>query len=376
MKAAVPKSVVSVFAHLREQFSGLATALPPTISTWRTVWTWLLLAGLCTASFAFETDRTIAQYVHTALGQKEGAPGGVLALAQTTDGFLWLECVDGLYRFDGVSFELRRPGITYALLALPDGDLWIGRKSGVSLLRNGQVTDYTVNDGMPAGKVASFAKDSEGTLWVATSAGLARLEGNRWKQVGAAWNFHEAYATGMLLDRQGTFWVAAGHTILSLPRGSQQFHTTGITTTQVWTLVEAPNGKLWMSETSREVRPIPLGRDLPPSDKTEFVIGSIGILYDRERTLWMTTIGQGMRRVRFPERIAAKNLIRVTMPSKASQKLTGLRITWLPPFWSIAKETSGSEPTAGWIGRVPNLFHAREPPSGTRCKPGTLEAIR
>jgi signal transduction histidine kinase/ligand-binding sensor domain-containing protein len=277
--------------------------LTPRIPGWRAACIWLLLVAAGTTSFAFEADRTIAQYVHTAWGLKEGAPSGVFALAQTTDGFLWLGCVDGLYRFDGVSFELRRPGITYALLALPNGDLWIGRKSAVSLLRNGQVTDYTVNDGVPAGKVAGFAKDSEGTLWMANSAGLARLEGNRWKQVGVDWNFRETYATGMLLDRQGTFWVAAGHTILYLPRGSHQFHTTGIATIQVWTLVEAPNGKLWMSETSRSVRPIPLGRDLPPSDKTEFVLGSIGILFDREKTLWITSIGQGMRRVPFPERM-------------------------------------------------------------------------
>jgi ligand-binding sensor domain-containing protein len=36
------------------------------------------------------SDRTIAQFVHTAWGEKEGAPAGILALAQTTDGYLWL----------------------------------------------------------------------------------------------------------------------------------------------------------------------------------------------------------------------------------------------------------------------------------------------
>jgi len=265
------------------------------------------MAG-CTTLFAIESDRSIAQYVHTAWGQKEGAPGGVLALAQTTDGFLWLGCVDGLYRFDGVSFEMRRPGITYALLALPNGDLWIGRKSSVSRLRHGQTTDYTANDGVPNGKVASFVQDSEGALWMSSSAGLARLEGNRWRQVGDDWNFHEAYATGMLLDRQGVLWVAAGHTILYLPRGSRQFHATGIATTQVWTLTEAPNGKLWMTETSRSVRPIPLGRAQPPSDNTEFVIGSIGILFDRDHGLWITSPGQGLHRVPHPNRMTDQKL--------------------------------------------------------------------
>jgi ligand-binding sensor domain-containing protein len=31
------------------------------------------------------------------------------ALAQTTDGFLWLGTAQGLYRFDGVSFERYEP---------------------------------------------------------------------------------------------------------------------------------------------------------------------------------------------------------------------------------------------------------------------------
>jgi signal transduction histidine kinase/ligand-binding sensor domain-containing protein len=263
----------------------------------------LSAAVVCTGAFALESDRNIVQYVHTAWGQREGAPTGILALAQTTDGFLWVGSVDGLYRFDGVNFELRIPGTVRALLALPNGDLWIGRSSAVTLLRKGLRTDYTVGDGVPEGKVWGFAEDGEGTVWASTSVGLARLEGNRWKQVGLDWNFNEASATGMVLDRHGTFWVAAGHTILYLPQGSHKFQTTGIEVNQVWTLVEAPNGKLWMSETSRSVRPIPLGRDLPPSDKTEFAVGSIGFIFDREGSLWISSIGDGMRRVKFPERM-------------------------------------------------------------------------
>jgi hypothetical protein len=35
-------------------------------------------------------QRTIGQFVHTGWSAKDGAPGNVHALAQTTDGFLWL----------------------------------------------------------------------------------------------------------------------------------------------------------------------------------------------------------------------------------------------------------------------------------------------
>jgi hypothetical protein len=54
-------------------------------------------------------DRTIGQFVHAAWSAKDGLPS-VNALAQTSDGFLWLGTMPGLYRFDGVSFEHYQPG--------------------------------------------------------------------------------------------------------------------------------------------------------------------------------------------------------------------------------------------------------------------------
>ena len=69
-------------------------------------------------------------------------------------------------------------------------------------------------------------------------------------------------------------------------------------------LVEAPNGKLWMAETTRAVRPVPLGTSSKPSDKTELVLGSIGIAFDPEGALWISTIGSGMERVSHPEELA------------------------------------------------------------------------
>ena len=108
--------------------------------------------------------------------------------------------MDGLYRFDGVSFERYATGIVYALLSRPNGDLWIGHFASVSLLRNGKETKYTVQEGVPRAKVASFAQDAEGTIWMSTNLGLARLEGDKWIQVGEDWNFPGKLATGMCLD--------------------------------------------------------------------------------------------------------------------------------------------------------------------------------
>src|SRR5688572_5037182 len=64
----------------------------------------------------------------------EGLPqNSVFAIAQTTDGYLWVGTHEGLARFDGVRFtvveepsapELKQGWIT-ALLTASDGSLWI-----------------------------------------------------------------------------------------------------------------------------------------------------------------------------------------------------------------------------------------------------------
>ena len=265
---------------------------------------------ICTAAVALDCDRTIAQFAHTAWGPKDGAPTQVTALAQSADGYLWLGSPAGLYRFDGVVFEHYFPQLggpfpartVNSLLALPNGDLWIGFWSGViSLLRNGNVTNYTTRDGVPDAGIWGLARDQEGTIWAATSGGLARLEGDRWEQVGKDWSFSGKSATAIFLDRQGKLWVATEDTLVVLPPGARRFQPTGIRVGQILQIAQAANGKLWMAETARSVRPIPLSDKRQPSDNTEVQVGSEGILFAADGSLWINTIGDGLRRSRAPE---------------------------------------------------------------------------
>ncbi len=72
----------------------------------------------------------------------------MLAIAQTADGFIWLGTTGGLLRFDGSVLERYKPEegsfrgtLISALLATPDGGLWIGYlNGGASFLRSGRVT--------------------------------------------------------------------------------------------------------------------------------------------------------------------------------------------------------------------------------------------
>ncbi len=281
----------------------------------RLVFACILLALLCAPSFAGESGQQTIPYAHAAWGPDEGVPPHIEAIAQTARDFLWIGSGDGLYRFDGLTFErfqtrtgpsLPRDAVV-CLLALPDGDLWIGFYSGgISLLRNGRAVNYGRRDGLPGVTIFALAQDPGGTLWASSSAGLFRLEKNAWKRIGRAWGFPGGQARALYVDRSGTLWVAAQNTLVFLPKGARKFQPTGIPVGIVRGFAQAPNGRLWMAETTRSVRPVPRPTSLAPSAKTEVRVGSEGILFSRSGALWITTLGDGLLRSSDPQKLSGK----------------------------------------------------------------------
>jgi ligand-binding sensor domain-containing protein len=70
-----------------------------------------LVSECCICASALNPNRDIHELAHRSWGEKEGYPGPTQALAQTTDGFLWLGTASGLFRFDGVHFEQHVPNL-------------------------------------------------------------------------------------------------------------------------------------------------------------------------------------------------------------------------------------------------------------------------
>jgi signal transduction histidine kinase/streptogramin lyase len=294
---------------------GSTKAMNPILCIWQRCWILFFAAIFCASSFAVESNIKITQFSHVAWGADQDAPPRILAIAQTTDDYLWLGTAEGLFRFDGLTFERYQaqpePPLPSApvisLLALPDGDLWIGFYSGeISLLQNGHAVNYGRRDGVPKDAVLCLARDQEGTIWAGSAYGLVRLENNRWKTMESRWNFPGTAARAIFVGRDGTLWVATESTIVFLPKGASKFQATGIHVGQVSQIVEAPNGKLWMAESTRSVRPLPLNSRFNPPDTTEISVGSHEILFSRDGDLWISTLGDGLRRAPDPEKLKGK----------------------------------------------------------------------
>jgi signal transduction histidine kinase/ligand-binding sensor domain-containing protein len=286
---------------------------------------------------AINPDRDIHQLAHRSWGERDGYPGQPMAMAQTTDGFLWLGTVDGLFRFDGIHFEryasrsgdkLPEAGAVTSLLAVPDGSLWIGYQGvGIKVLRNGNVRSYGKADGVPLENcICNIVRDHDGTIWASIVIGLIRFNGARWEQVGHEWSFPEnvshTTAFALFVDRQGTLWAGIDHTVLYLKQGAKRFERTGVVADSPASIAEAPDGKMWMADNETYVRAISMSVSakasktaqcethsqvgLPPKcprgDSSEIQIAApFNLIFDRRGNLWVTTDTYGLVRVPYPE---------------------------------------------------------------------------
>ena len=157
--------------------------------------------------------------VHESWTFKDGAPEVTTALAQTEDGYLWVGAPAGLFRFDGVRFELFQPAAGERLLSTnvsalqaADGGLWVGYVfGGFSFVKNGRVKNFEE----VTGTVYGFARDAHGVVWAAVRArrgdvGLWRYEGSSWHLLGAESGLPGKPVAQVGVDRDDRLWVLSG----------------------------------------------------------------------------------------------------------------------------------------------------------------------
>src|SRR5262245_11736440 len=194
-------------------------------------------------------------------------------------------------------------------MATTDGGLWVSfNPSGVGFLKDSQIRLFTPAEGLPRSEVYCFARDLDGRIWAGAHTGLVLLDGSHWLDITPDWNFTNRRIWTMFVDHDGTLWVATDDTIVFLPRGSKAFRRTGARFGGVPQIAQAKDGRLWMSEYFGPTRPIPIaGRDSAIKDP-EIRGNTARFLFDREGSLWMTGGANGVRRVRFPERLGNRKL--------------------------------------------------------------------
>ena len=160
---------------------------------------------------------SLFQLQHTSWTEREGAPPQINDIVQAPDGSLWLGSGEGLYRFDGFTFERVRsidgdspaPTEIFCLLATSNGDLWIGTTlNGAILLRNGEVRRFPKFEGLPLNTtVFSLVNDLDGTIWAGTAFGTPALRwltmAHRRESVGASLKWCNFFSSSIQTEHSG-----------------------------------------------------------------------------------------------------------------------------------------------------------------------------
>ena len=248
--------------------------------------------------FALDPHRLPTQYARAIWTEAQGLPQDYIqAIAQTSDGYLWLGTNEGLTRFDGYDFVTftkemgALPSNTVTVLAAgADGTLWIGTANGLSRYSNQRFTVFTMSDGLPDKSVASICQDHNGTVWLALGSnlasfangkftnypiehlrpltsvrtiyedahnrlfitglgGLAERRGDGFVPIFGPKEMGEQTVSSLMEDVQGSLWLAGGRGILRrTPDGKMRLFDTrdGLPNRRVRDLKLDRNGNLWV----------------------------------------------------------------------------------------------------------------------------------
>ena len=103
------------------------------------------------------------------------------AIAETSDGFIWIGSYAGLIRYDGNTFERMDStgGLTSIKCLYVDSRdrLWIGTNdNGVAVMEHGEFRKWGKLDGMKSAHTRAITEDQNGNIYVATTCGIMMID--------------------------------------------------------------------------------------------------------------------------------------------------------------------------------------------------------
>lgn len=266
-------------------------------------WLGLLLPSLALAN----DDRGLSRFEHTHWTTKEGVPGQVSHLAQTTDGYLWLATGRTLLRFDGLVLERFQtaegnpfPEVS-ALAAHPDGSLWVGlRGDGLVRLSDGQMSSFGASQGVPTGIPYDLVIDRSGNVVAAIGDYLATGGEDGWRIHLLSGLEDNPKIRNVLVDHEGGAW-AGGVKLWYRPPDSADFTFSVVPVHGVTALAQAPDGTVWAAEsTSGTILPVTSSGAEAVSDQGYSHLIS-ALVFDEDGGLWIGTTGDGVHYAPSPD---------------------------------------------------------------------------
>ena len=188
-----------------------------------------LTAAVCLGISAFNHDiraavpsrdvfGTCSDYTSILYDSTNGMPTSEAnAIAQSSEGFIWLGGYSGLIRYDGTNFYRfdSTTGISSVFsLYVDDKDrVWIGtNEKGVALYDKGEIRIFDKVDEMASHSVRSLVADNNGNIIVGTTQGLAYIDGETLDMYPISDSqLNQEYISNLTKDSAGNVYGLTSH---------------------------------------------------------------------------------------------------------------------------------------------------------------------
>jgi len=294
---------------------------------------WLLrcaIAGIAVVCFAvsacaLDPARAVPQYLYDSWGTERGWPGGsITAIAQSSDGYLWIGTDKGLVRFDGMNFQqfqLAHPdpiwiGPVRTLVVDASDNLWI-------LLQNTLVFRYHNGDfelirGETESGTTAMARGTSGAVLLSSLAeGTLTYTDNRFRSLSSAalptdtakvangeaadqratsfsWFDRLAAPTSVAISmaqtEDGKIWLGTEHQgLFYLHEGRVSSASNGRDDTKITCLLPLRNSELWVGTPEGVLRWNGTKLSLAGVPSSLLNLDVLSILRDRDVNIWVGT---------------------------------------------------------------------------------------
>ena len=252
------------------------------------------------------------------------APGsdGATAMAQDSQGFLWVGTQGGLWRWDGYRFRTYAPD-PGTPGALPDNfvtalhidghnHLWVGTSAGGLARYEPDSDGFTVVPlavkGATEFNVSAIISDGTGGLWAGTGRGLIHVDGASGRAealADPALQGQQARIESLLRDRKGTVWIGTRHGLLRRPPSAVGFSPHPLPLAEapypvVTALFEDSAGTVWIGTSHHGAFTIAAGSTLVQAVRESGRVNALAtdsvrsIAEARSGQVWLGTTATGL----------------------------------------------------------------------------------
>ncbi len=178
------------------------------------------------------------------------------SVVQTEDDILWVGTSEGLFSFNGTTFQKYRAQNGYPEVPMNDmkvdsnGTLWIASEAGLIRKNGEELTVFQEQEGLYDNRLHSVSVTDEGTAWLGSESGASYFDGEHFTNFTTDDGLNAVIVYETMIDREDNVWFGTlgGGANIYLGELFQNYDVdSGLTNNVVTGFEEDQMGNIWIA---------------------------------------------------------------------------------------------------------------------------------